>query len=107
MTNEIKLLRAFIEAQGYEIEEEVETEVFIQKGTKGSFLYNGTPEVVTEVTTTDYKVTKKGNTLIFSDKQLEKLSDVLDNTTDCGPYHSGWNSPELDELIEIVNNEKV
>jgi len=48
MTDETKLLRAFIEAQGYEVEE-VEKEVILRDA--GGFLINQLIEV-------DYKVTK-------------------------------------------------
>ncbi len=33
--------------------------------------------------------------------QLEKLTDVLLCTTDCGPGNEGWPSPELRELRDL------
>lgn len=41
--------------------------------------------------------------ITLTDKQHKKLVDVLDNTCDEGPTGYGWNSQELDELIEIVS----
>ena len=41
-------------------------------------------------------------TITLTDKQYEKLVDVLDNHTDDGPRNSGWASQELIELKEVV-----
>ncbi len=60
MDNYEKLLRAFIEAQGYEIQEEVKTEYILVKGYPGGFFSLGVPDVTHKKTTTDYKVTKNG-----------------------------------------------
>ena len=45
------------------------------------------------------------NTFTLTDKQLDKLQDVLSDHTDCGPMHEGWCSDELNELIEVFSNE--
>ena len=41
-------------------------------------------------------------TIILTDKQYEKLCDVLTSHSDEGPLLSGWNSDELNELIEVI-----
>ena len=41
------------------------------------------------------------NTLIFSDKQVKKLLDILEND-DTGPLHEGWRSDELIELHSSI-----
>ena len=127
MDNTEKLLRAFIEASGYEIEtliDRKETPISKQLGESGiaaCAMHGKTNGLVSNggaykrgddgcyylkpSLEVDCKVTKKGNLFILTDAQLDKLQDVLADHSDCGPYGSGWNSPELDALIEVFHNE--
>ena len=59
MTNEMKLLRAFIEASGYEIDEVKETKQFYlpSQCIFGSPMFGQTPQ--TEIINIDYKITKR------------------------------------------------
>jgi len=41
-------------------------------------------------------------TITLTDKQHEKLVDILGNHTDEGPRDYGWDSQELIELREVV-----
>ena len=45
--------------------------------------------------------------IILTDKQYEKLCDVLIEHSDRGPLGQGYNSKELDELIEVVTERRV
>lgn len=45
--------------------------------------------------------------IILTVEQREKLLDVLNETTDCGPAHAGWSSPALQQLRALVEAAKV
>jgi len=59
MSDEMKLLRAFIEASGYDIEDTVKTITIIDDTKKSGWF--GIPDLsnVITITTTEYKVTKR------------------------------------------------
>lgn len=42
-------------------------------------------------------------TITLTDKQYEKLVDIIDDHHDKGPVSYGWTSPELDELSDVIN----
>ncbi len=81
-----KLLRAFIEAQGYEIEE-VKGEVFV-----GS--YAGDDKYITR--TIDYKVTKKETGIIFTKDMVENIINVLSDYT-------STNGRNNDDVLNLIN----
>lgn len=100
MNNTEKLLRAFIEASGYYVEEVTETnKIYLAEslGSKGAPLANMLPEHI--IKTTDYKVTKK-------DKIKFKCKK-------CGT-HLGCNAPldsclckSSDNLVRCAVNENI
>lgn len=69
MDNTEKLLRAFIKAQGYEIEEIESTEKKFAGKYAGDDIYTDTPTI-------DYKVTKKEEPIFMTDKEAQHLRNV-------------------------------
>ena len=108
MNNTEKLLRAFIEAQGFNIEKAGELKNAYKREdiqSSGEPKVNALPNCV--IDNTYFKIVKKGNLFTLTDNQLEKLQDVLDDHCDCGPRNEGWASSELNELVEVFANEKI
>ena len=44
-------------------------------------------------------------TITLTDKQSDKLWDVLTHSSDCGPMGERWNSELLDQLIDVVTSQ--
>lgn len=92
MTNEMKLLRAFIEASGYEVEttEDIKhTYRIVDRMDNGDIKENAMPESI--IKTTDYKVTKKD--VIAGTKQRQGFSsyEALSESFTQGLVHSYLN----------------
>ena len=98
--NTDKLLRAFIEASGFDIEEVVETNTFIQKGESGGLFSMGSPDVSFTTTTIDYKVTKKAEHYEFTKPMIENIIGVLEGHDNDGVHI-------LINNLEVMINENI
>jgi hypothetical protein len=100
MNNTEKLLRAFIEASGYEVDE-VDTSVKFYKADDidrdGDPYVDAVPTVVSSI---DYKVTKKADEerFTFTRYMIKDLIEVLGNHTVARDGHNN------DDVIAIINS---